>query len=250
MAKCFCFHFQGLKNRNAFLFLTYSTHYVASQWLTNHTSFNTFAATTMDAALPPLPLPHCCQASAAAAFAFTFIVVVVTVIVAISVAVAAAAFCWLLIVCAPTIAVAAGVFVAATAACSVSAAAVAVAPATAPKLPPPSCHHQAAPAAAKLPPPLPQRCRCAACHRHAAAKLLPPPPLPNNVSFYAYQPNDMAINAHQVWKKKLVFLKTTSLSRCGLSGWSFCSHQKQTSFLLNLSVLNQNKLGMGTMWVW
>ncbi len=38
---CFHFHFQGLRNGNAFPFLTYSTHYVDSQWLTNQTSFNT-----------------------------------------------------------------------------------------------------------------------------------------------------------------------------------------------------------------
>jgi hypothetical protein len=36
---------------------------------------------------------------------------------------------------------------------------------------------------------------------------------------------------------KLVFLKTTSRLGCGLSGWSFCSRQKQTPFLLDLSVL-------------
>ncbi len=32
---------------------------------------------------------------------------------------------------------------------------------------------------------------------------------------------------------KSVFLKTTSLSGCGLSGWSFCSRQTQISFLLD-----------------
>jgi hypothetical protein len=46
---------------------------------------------------------------------------------------------------------------------------------------------------------LPPRCRCrCAAAAAAAAKLLPLPP--NDITFYAYQPNDMAINAYQVWK--------------------------------------------------
>ncbi len=65
-----------------------------------------------------------------------------------------------------------------------------------------------------------------------------PLPPPNDVKFDAYQPKDIAINADQVWKKlKLAFLKTTSRWGCGQSGWSFCSRQKQTLFLLDLSVL-------------
>jgi hypothetical protein len=39
-------------------------------------------------------------------------------------------------------------------------------------------------------------------------------------------------------KLKSVFLKTTSQSGCGLSGWSVRSLQKQTNFPLDLSVLN------------
>jgi hypothetical protein len=36
---------------------------------------------------------------------------------------------------------------------------------------------------------------------------------------------------------KSVFLKMTSRSGCGLAGWSFCSRQKHTPFLLAISVL-------------
>jgi hypothetical protein len=66
-----------------------------------------------------------------------------------------------------------------------------------------------------------------------------PLPPPNDVTIDAYQPDNIVIDAYQVCKKmKSVFLKTTSRSGCSLSGWSFCSRQKQTHFLLDLSVLN------------
>ncbi len=61
---------------------------------------------------------------------------------------------------------------------------------------------------------------------------------PNDVTFDAYHPDNIAINAYQVQKKfKSVFLKTTSQSGCGLSGWSFCCCQKPFILLLDLSVL-------------
>ncbi len=66
-----------------------------------------------------------------------------------------------------------------------------------------------------------------------------PPPPPNDVHIDAYQPDDIAINSYQVCKKlKSVFIRTTSWPGCGLSGWSFHSCQKQTPFLLDLSVLD------------
>jgi hypothetical protein len=126
----------------------------------------------------------------------------------------------LIVVFALAIAVTAGVFVATAAARGSSAAAVAAAAAAAPKLKllPQSCRRKAAIATAKLPS-LPPSCRRQAsaatttllprcpppppCHhrrRRRAAPKLPPPP--NDVTFDAYQPDDIVFYAYFSGAKK------------------------------------------------
>jgi hypothetical protein len=98
--------------------------------------------------------------------------------------------------------------------------------AAAAKLPPPSFHRRrqaaaALPATAKLPP---SCCHCC-CHQIMFLFMLISPMIWRLVLIRCEK------------KMKSVFLKTTSRSGCGLSGWSFCSPQKQTTLLLDLSVL-------------